>query len=130
MNCINTDTTLLVAITVNLHTHGKRSYTPQRDLQNDRWALFKLPEKNDVYPMRSLPKEIIFPGLEHRQQQQPSLMSSEEEVAVVEAKDISNENEIFQQKHKPLGQRVPFIEDYKPPYVVRFNKQNSNNFVQ
>ena len=25
--------------------HGKRSYTPQRDLQNDRWALFKLPEK-------------------------------------------------------------------------------------
>ena len=58
------------------------------------------------------------------------MMSSEEEVAVVEAKDISNENEIFQQKHKPLGQRVPFIEDYKPPYVVRFNKQNSNNFAQ
>lgn len=77
-----------------------------------------------------LPKEIIFPGLEHHQLQQPSMMSSEEEVAVVEAKDISNENEIFQQKHKPLGQRVPFIEDYKPPYVVRFNKQNSNSFAQ
>lgn len=54
------------------------------------------------------------------------MMSSEEEVAVVEAKDVSNENELYQQKHKPL--RVPFIEDYKP--VVRFNKPSFNNFVQ
>jgi len=65
---------------------------------------------------------FLFSKSMEQQQQLP--LSSEE---MLMSSDDMNDNEIFQQKHQPLGpQRVPFIDDPKPYQFVRLNKQTSN----